>query len=74
MMDQAIHDYGREKVFQKQTLDRWLKLPEPDREALLELARGPVKTISGIFWTGWKRFLCGAVRVYARSSRESPLH
>ncbi len=40
MMDQAIHDYGREKVFQKQTLDRWLKLPEPDREALLELARG----------------------------------
>jgi len=40
MMDQAIHEYGREKVFQKQTLDRWLKLPEPDREALLELARG----------------------------------
>ncbi len=39
-MDQAILEYGREKVFQKQTLDRWLKFPEPDREPLLELASG----------------------------------
>ncbi|MEE8074556.1 MAG: hypothetical protein V3T60_02900 [Candidatus Binatia bacterium] len=40
MLDQAILEYGREKGFHKQTLERWLKFPEADREAMLELARG----------------------------------
>ena len=40
MVEQTINDYGREKGFHKQTLERWLKFPESDRDALLELARG----------------------------------
>ena len=38
-MDQAIVEYGKVKGIRKQTLERWLGLSEPDREALLELAR-----------------------------------
>jgi len=40
MVDQTILQYCREKGYHKQTLDRWLKLAEEDRGALLELALG----------------------------------
>ncbi|MBI4487538.1 MAG: hypothetical protein HY694_00510 [Deltaproteobacteria bacterium] len=39
MLDQTILAYGREKGFHQQTLERWLKLAEPDQEALLGLAQ-----------------------------------
>lgn len=38
MSDQGILDYGREKGFHGQTVERWLKLSESDRGALLDLA------------------------------------
>lgn len=40
MPDERILQYGRGKGFHTQTLERWLKLAEPDREAILGLARG----------------------------------
>lgn len=40
MTDERILQYGKEKGFHAQTLERWLNLAEPDREALLGLARG----------------------------------
>lgn len=38
MTDQRIFAYARAKGFRKQTLDRWLNLSDPDRQAVLELA------------------------------------
>ena len=38
MTAQMIRAYGSAKGFHEQTLDRWLRLSEIDREALLELA------------------------------------
>ncbi|MFQ5852122.1 MAG: hypothetical protein ACE5JU_16245 [Candidatus Binatia bacterium] len=40
MLDQAILEYGRDKGFHKQTLERWLNLTDTDRQALLDLAKG----------------------------------
>lgn len=40
MLDQQILAYGKAKGFHKQTLERWLRLTEADREALLDLAQG----------------------------------
>jgi hypothetical protein len=40
MSEQAIIDYARERGFHQQTLERWLKLAERDRAALLDLAQG----------------------------------
>ncbi|NIO07105.1 MAG: hypothetical protein GTO40_03585 [Deltaproteobacteria bacterium] len=40
MTDQTIVEYGKEKGIRKQILERWSGLPEADRFALLELARG----------------------------------
>src|SRR5574341_1354013 len=39
-INDIIVGYAKEKGFRQQTLERWLGLSEPDREALLELARG----------------------------------
>ena len=39
MVDQEIVAYGEAKGWHKQTLDRWLKLAETDRQALWSLAR-----------------------------------
>lgn len=39
MVDEGIVDYGREKGFRQQTMDRWLQFPQTDREALLGLAK-----------------------------------
>ena len=40
MIDQQILAYGTKKAFHQKTLDRWLKLAENDRGALLALAEG----------------------------------
>jgi len=39
MSDQAVLNYSKEKGFHRQTLDRWLRLAAPDREALWDLVR-----------------------------------
>ena len=40
MLNQAICDYAKERGFHPQTLERWLRLAEIDREALFDLAQG----------------------------------
>jgi hypothetical protein len=40
MINEQILAYSREKAFQQQTLERWLKLGHSDRAALLDLAEG----------------------------------
>lgn len=40
MTEQRVVAYGSAKGFHKQTLERWLRLSEVDREALLDLAQG----------------------------------
>lgn len=37
MLNQAICDYAKERGFSRQTLERWLKLTEADRQAFLDL-------------------------------------
>jgi hypothetical protein len=39
MVSQRICEYGKEKGLHARTLDRWLKLPENDQEALMGLAQ-----------------------------------
>ncbi|MGH7828980.1 MAG: hypothetical protein ACREP8_02270 [Candidatus Binatia bacterium] len=39
MLDQSIREYAKEKGFHSQTLERWLRLPAADREALFELTQ-----------------------------------
>ncbi|MBI2361223.1 MAG: hypothetical protein HYV04_20345 [Deltaproteobacteria bacterium] len=39
MSDERILEYGREKGFHAQTLERWLSMAEPDREAIADLAQ-----------------------------------